>query len=330
MTRLYTSTLTLCVLLTLTGAALAYIPKTYSFPDLVANSAVIANGVVSIQGEKPVLAVEKLLKGNAGRRLTLLSRAEWVYEPAGFKDGERVLVFLKRVDDDGAATLLGLSDMGKWPQTFGGFHTDTYRTASVAELTNTVSTIMGILAEKDVDKLAESVIGMLAGKKDLERLAALDLVSSQAYTKAVTSQKMSRQRQVIAAHSLDALRSKNPDVRAAAIGLSTYAPTSLVTDRLIELLTDSDKGCQNRARTALDAVFSYAKIAEPRPVLLPLDTKEQRATAKVACEKAWNARKDQQREADIAALQAKAESETASKLEKDSAVLYLRRLGVAP
>jgi hypothetical protein len=75
-------------------------PKSYgvivwrSLPKLVHEAPVIAKGKISIQDEKIILNVEKIMKGQDCNQITVLYHHWFEVPDPKFKDGEDVLLFL--------------------------------------------------------------------------------------------------------------------------------------------------------------------------------------------------------------------------------------------
>lgn len=311
------------MLLPVAGEALMV--KRYSFPDLVNTAAVIAEGTVAVNNDSIVLTVQEALKGACPDRLALVGRGLGDIPPASFVDGETVLVFLEAPDDKGVATLVGYENQGRLPKpkNCAGIQ-NTYMKADLATLGNAVKAVNDALTAKTSEERARSISAMIESNNDVMRLTGLELALSDAFMNTVAATHAAARRQ-IAAHALDSLGSGNPDIRRSAIRLVAYAPKSVVVPALLPLLADPEKPCRNGVKMALQIAFYEAKLAMPDQ-LNHLDTAEERSVGKAAAESLWATARDQVTTREAVKLRAALAS--ASPFEQESAMLYLRYLGL--
>jgi hypothetical protein len=329
----------LFVSLVVVGIADATMPPQYMFPDAVAEAKVILRGTISGNGSKPVLNVEETLKGEYPGQITLRSEGMMGIEPAEFVDGEKVIVFLKSVDNNGVGTLIGVGCQGKWPQPPGSWayqQKKTYQTDDLDRIERAVIAVDAMLSTRDFEAQSRRAVNLVRSEDEVLQLAGLELSMCVPLIQSLPVNDRGSLRRRVATVALDRLRSKNPDVRTAAADDTYDAPASVAAPALIDMIADPDRRCRRTAHTSLDCAFTNRvpipielqtlRFQSDRGDLEP--TPEELAAAESACRRAWASVRDEQLKRELPRLREQANS--SSPLEKECALIYLNRLGVPP
>ncbi|MHB1000169.1 MAG: hypothetical protein ACYC27_13065 [Armatimonadota bacterium] len=323
--------LSLIIISTSTGYALSiFIPP---LPDYITKTPVIAEGHIRIAEGKTVLLVDRFLKGTASNVITVTYDSRW-FPALKVDNGERVILFLSKLNPEGTEAHMYAGNCGKWPMDLKvPYGQKTYRTNDLDRFSAVIDAINNALAGNDFEDRARKIIAMIQSDDEMIQLAGLQLVSSSAFRDTLgKGNNLLRIRQ-IAAFALPRLKSDNPDIKIEAAVVTESAPISVAAPALIPLLTDPGRNVAYRAAGELGSVFTNLKL--PRPVVVPsklqfgdkvdsVDINQFRQNARNWSEAVWAKKADAQIAKDLERLHKSLESD--SELEKESAKIYLNIL----
>lgn len=325
MKNLWRTIFSLLLVLFCIGNAFAFKYRVYSLAELIEMAPTIVTGTILLEDGKPILVVEKTLKGNGFTRIQISYKVVRSRDLPKFREGEKVLLFLT-IPERGVSKLIGYGDQAKWPRGKGN---DSYPevavNASLEEIEVIVTKILESASTKNIDDYFELLKQNLSSKDELLQLITLEFVqledsfgeNFQKISKANILRNFGVYLAPFASHS-------DPDIRFETMRILRYAPLSFSIPLLTNVLMDSEFSVRNMAYITLNTVV-YDVRGNIAFEYNPRATEEQRRIDQEKYVKWWLSNtKTFLLKQDIPQLISQLSTDTI--YERDSAITYLRHL----
>lgn len=296
---------------------------------LVQTAKVVVRGNVLVAGEKPVVAVERCLKGKCGSRLQILTRKG--YEKASFALGEDVILFLDSAGDPKSAYLL-YGDGGKYPWTIeSGKHrvNDPYcRDFTANQLEKAIPRMWEALRGQGPNDKLRGTVTLLDSRDPLLNIVGLEEASEMPWNGlgGVDTDAKPWALWTLAALALKHAANTDYRVSAPALEVVCRGAASVTVPLLLDKLEDTDPDCRSRARSSLSRALAScgADTSRLQNRWSYIDPKPERVQFKAGCLDIWESVKANQLSKDQEVIGKRLTSGSA--LEKRCAKIYLDRL----
>ena len=264
-----------------------------TLPQLVHDAPTIVKGNITIQDQRVILNIEKTLKGQEHRQVTVLFH-HWSEVPdPQFKNGENVLLFLYIPDPNkerlmfpntpdpkkGEIYLFGLGDQAKWPKTYADPKRDftgypnLLATGSLSDIQKIVEELLRIEDIADLDEKVKLCTEYIRSSNRRLQFTALQYaVRGQLWapppgeprgriTNEVADKRFNILRKLSGeALSLSLVDSNEPSIRAESMRFLRYASPSEAMPNLIRRITDEDRLVRSVTRTVLNTLSMDLEI----------------------------------------------------------------------
>jgi hypothetical protein len=235
-------------------------------PDLVLKSDIIATGTISIEDGKTILITDRILKGHAPKRLTLIVNTSPYEEGAvPIVENENVLLFLKSINSDSAQLAAG--DLGKWPRAdWLRKNPNLLNNASPETIADLVNNILRVESRTNLNDRVDILKEWLDSSDSLLNLVALQYVLSSHiwpeglspdYKKGITMYNVRKQ---LSGYAFKLINSNNPGIREESIRLLRYADPESVFPVLINKITDPNKYVREATSSVLFSILHKKEL----------------------------------------------------------------------
>jgi hypothetical protein len=266
-----------------------------SLPQLIHSAPYIAKGKITVQNDEVILNIEKMLKGENVRELTILFEHNFEAPDPKFTDGEKVILFLHIPDfgegyiipglgvipmpevKEGEMYLFGLGDQAKWPKRYSGNYKfmpypKLQDNASLDEIQDVVEKLLIIEDTNNIDEKVKLCTEYLKSSDKLLQYTILEFILYSgiwtSHTENLSWLRNSTKYQYILKNlsdevfSISLIDDKEPTIRAEAIRFLRYTETYKAISILIPKLTDDDRLVRSVSREVLNIFSGELKISE--------------------------------------------------------------------
>jgi hypothetical protein len=269
-----------------------------SLPKLIHEAPVIAKGKISIQDDKIILNVDKILKGQDSSQIIVLYRHWFEVPDPKFKDGEYVLLFLHTPDPnednllfpntpplkEGEMYLFGLGDQAKWPRIYPvkpkrheyyHHYPKLQDTASLEAIQDVVEKVLAIENAKSLEDKVKLCTEYIKSSNRLLQFTAVEYAIHGGLWApppgkpfpAISHEVADKRNNILKkladeVISLSLVDSNEPSVCAEAIRFMRYAEPDKTIPLLIPKITDKDQDVRSATRTALNAIAGNLQITD--------------------------------------------------------------------
>ena len=282
-----------------------------TLPELVHDAPCIAKGTVSSDAGRIILKIDEMLKGQNYETLRIEFQSWFEVPDPQFTDGEAVLVFLKVVDPNGTAQLLGVGDQAKWPREvrtgseskYMYAHARIYEKAALESIVDLVKRMLTVENAEGLDRRVELCEQYIASSNPLLQFTAMQYAlgghlwpvpSGSRYP--TVPREISRQRfgilRRLSKNALSLIDSAEPEIRGYSARFLRYAEPATAIPSLIPMITDEDRLVRSFTKTTLGTLATDLKIKGAFTEYNPDDSAKNLESVQQQWNDWWEAHKD--------------------------------------
>lgn len=227
----------------------------YDLRDLENKSDIIASGTISFKDGNAVLVTDQILKGKAPKELTVINYTTIQWLKVDFVENEKVLLFLKSINESSAQLTEGY--YAKWPRPATNGYSDIISKASIESIAGLVNEIFRIESKTDINDRIDILRNWLDSSDSLLNLLALQYVfwghiwSNESAPNNQTAVVRDSILEQLSSNAFRFIQSDIPLIRAGSICLLKYMEPETALPILISKITDPNDRVREFTRNIL-------------------------------------------------------------------------------
>ena len=281
--------------------------------QLIHNAPYIAKGKISLQNEKVILNIKKMLKGKSQNELTISFLHDFEAPDPKFSDGEEVILFLHIPDfskgyiipglgaipmpevKEGEMYLFGLGDQAKWPKRYSGKYKfmpypKLQDTASLEAINNVVQKILKVEDSNNLDEKIKLCTEYIKSSDKLLQYTAMEYALDSGFLDSFykKDKKILNQfyNEII---KLNLINDDESTIRSEAIRFLRLAEVLEVIPLLIPKITDSDRLVRS---ATLEILFRHIRDSKDNKYFSPDDSMDKLKSIQMKWNEWWLENKD--------------------------------------